>query len=221
MTTQFAHRFPTYTTAERAVDGAVHAVGVPAGVIAASWLVAAAVQTEGTRVIITLLIYAIGLVGMLSASAAYNLARPGRLKAWLQRTDHAMIFVMIAGSYTPFALNALDEPDGVILCVVVWVAAAAGIGLKLLAEPHRFERLSLGLYLGMGWLVVGMLRSFIERLPHDSLLLLVAGGLVYSIGAVVHAIGRVPYHNAAWHVLVLVGAGMHLAALHTAFVPSI
>jgi hemolysin III len=218
--TLFAHRFPTYTTAERAVDGVVHAIGVPAGVIAASWLVAGACQTEGPRVIVTLLVYAIGLVGMLSASAAYNLARPGRIKAALQRTDHAMIFVMIAGSYTPFALNALDEPDGAILCTVVWVAAVAGISLKLLAEPHRFERLSLGLYLGMGWLVVGMLRSFIERLPHESLMLLVGGGLVYSVGAVIHAIGRVPFHNAAWHVLVLVGAGLHVAALHTAFLSS-
>jgi hemolysin III len=218
--TRFAHRFPTYTAAERAVDGVVHAVGVPAGVIAASWLVAGAFQTDAPRVIVTLLIYAIGLVGMLSASAAYNLAKPGPVKAVLQRTDHAMIFVMIAGSYTPFALNALDEPDGVILCIVVWVAAVAGICLKLLAEPHRFERVSLGLYLGMGWLVVGMLRSFIERLPHDSLMLLIGGGLVYSIGAVIHAIGRVPFHNAAWHVLVLIGAGLHLAAIHTAFVPA-
>jgi hemolysin III len=218
--TRFAHRFPTYTTAERAVDGVVHVVGVPAGVIAASWLVAGAIHTEGARLIVTLLIYAIGLVGMLSASAAYNLARPGRVKAVLQRTDHAMIFVMIAGSYTAFALNALDAPDGMILCVVVWVVAAAGIALKLLAEPHRFERVSLALYLGMGWLVVGMLRSFIERLPHESLMLLVGGGLVYSVGAVIHAIGRVPFHNAAWHVLVLVGAGLHLAALHTAFLPA-
>jgi hemolysin III len=218
--THGVHRFRTYTTAERAADGVVHAIGVPAGVIAAAWLVADASQTDGVRLIVTLLIYGFGLIGMLSASAAYNLAHPGRVKEVLQRTDHAMIFVMIAGSYTPFALNALDEPDGMFLCVVVWVIAAAGIGLKLLAAPHRFERVSLALYLGMGWLVVGMLRSFIERLPHEALMLLVGGGLVYSVGAVIHTIGRVPFHNAAWHVLVLVGAGMHVAALHAAFLPS-
>ncbi len=162
--------------------------------------------------IATLLVYSFGLLGMLAASAAYHLARPGRLKSVLRRLDHAMIFVMIAGSYTPFALNALGPGLGVPLCIGVWAVAALGVTLKL-SCPLRFERLSLALYLGMGWMLLVVIRSLIASLPEEVLLLLLAGGIVYSLGAAVHATERLRFHNAVWHAMVLIAAGLHLAAV--------
>ncbi len=209
-------RFPLYSPAERRFDQIVHLIGVPAGMIAASWLLVEVCRTASPPLIASMAVYAVGLIGMLSASAAYNLAPPGRTKEGLRRADHAMIFVMIAGSYTPFAMNALPPPEGVLLCVFIWTVAVAGIGLQLIF-PRRFERVSLALYLGMGWAIVLVIRPLVEHLPPESLALLVAGGLVYSLGALVHTRDRLKFHNAIWHVLVLVAAGLHVVALYSAF----
>jgi hypothetical protein len=109
-----------------------------------------------------------------------------------------MIFVMIAGSYIPFIIGVLRPQLGVPLCAIVWGLAAIGIALKLLC-PYGGERAFLGLYLGMGWLVLGVLRPLLMVLPGPVLLLLLLGGLVYSLGALVHARDSMPFHNALWH----------------------
>jgi hemolysin III len=210
------HRFPTYTAAETAADRVIHLLGVPAAVAAVFWLIATIGPTAGPRLIITLLIYGFGLIGMLVASAAYNFSRPGRGKELLRRADHAMIFVMIAGSYTPFALNALARHGGVWLCAVVWLLAGFGIAVTL-ALPRRFEQLSLLLYLGMGWSVLSMFNSFLATVQRDVFALLLVGGVAYSLGAAIHSLRRVPFHNAVWHVLVLVGAALHLTAISLQF----
>lgn len=208
--------FPTYSRAERWLDTAVHLIGVPAGVAAALWLLAQVSRTASGQLILSMAIYAVGLVGMLGASAAYHLAGPGRAKELLRRADHAMIFVMIAGSYTPFALNGLAPPGGAVLCGLIWLLAALGIALKLLF-PRRVERLSLALYLGMGWAVLAVIRPLIERLPAGSLGLLLGGGVVYSLGALIYTRRGIKYHTVVWHVLVLVAAGLHVSALYVAF----
>jgi hemolysin III len=209
-------RFPTYTAAEAAADRMIHLLGVPAAVAAVSWLITSVGPTASVTLTITLLIYGFGLIGMLAASAAYNVSRPGRGKELLRRADHAMIFVMIAGSYTPFALNALAQHGGRRLCVVVWLLAGFGVALKL-ALPRRFERLSLLLYLGMGWSVLAMFNSFLASVQRDVFALLLLGGVAYSLGAAIHSLRRLPFHNPVWHALVLVGAGLHLAAISLQF----
>jgi hemolysin III len=211
------HRFPTYTRAEHGLDSAVHLIGVPAAMVAVVWLLAGVRGAASTRLIASLAVYAVGLIGMLGSSAAYHLTRPGPAKDLLRRADHAMIYVMIAGSYTPLGLNVLEAPGGVLLCAAIWALAAVGIALKL-AFPRRFERLSLALYLGMGWAVVSMIGPLIRDLPRLSLELLLAGGVVYSLGAVIYTRHNLKFHTVAWHALVLVAAGLHLAALHVAFV---
>ncbi len=218
--TQVESRFPNYSRAERRIDNAVHLIGVPAGVIAAAWLLAEVCRTDSGRLIASMSIYAVGLIGMLGASAAYHLTRPGRAKEMLRRADHAMIYVMIAGSYTPFALNVLEPPGGVVLCVIAWALAAIGITLKLVF-PRRFEGLSLVLYLGMGWMIMFMIRPLVERLPAESLALLVGGGVVYSLGALIYTRHRLKYHTAVWHAMVLVAAGLHVTALYAAFVATL
>jgi hemolysin III len=194
--------------------------GLPAGIVAAGWLIVTVGLPATAKVGATLLVYSAGLVGMLAASAAYHLARPGRAKERLRRLDHAMIFVMIAGTYTPFALNVLPHRQGMVLCAAAWAIAAAGIALKLL-YPRRLERLSLVLYLGMGWMALSVLPGLLARTPLDVLLLLVLGGVAYSVGSVIHSLRRVRFQNAIWHVLVLLGAALHLAALSLQFAPPV
>jgi len=208
--------FPTYTAAEAAADRFIHLLGVPAAIVSACWLVARVSPAASAKLTFTLLVYSFGLIGMLAVSAAYNLSSPSRVKERLRRADHAMIFVMIAGSYTPFALNVLPRGEGLLLCAAVWFLAAVGIGAKLLF-PRRLERVSLVLYLGMGWIALSMIGSFVALLPREVLWLLLLGGIAYSLGALLHSLRRVPFHNAAWHALVLVGAGLHLAAMAAQF----
>jgi hemolysin III len=208
--------FPVYTPAEQTADWLVHVVGLASAVIGIVWLASRPGFAATTRQVAVLSVYSFGLIGMLAASAAYNLARAGRLKAALRRLDHSMIFVMIAGSYTPFAMNALDPRWGVPLCGVIWVLAATGIGLKLACQnPHQV--LFLALYLGMGWLVLAVLHPLLAVLPENVVLLLFAGGVVYSLGSLVHAQTRMPFHNAIWHGMVLVAAGLHFTAVAQLF----
>jgi hemolysin III len=209
-------RFPSYTDHEAAADRVIHQVGIAAATASVAWLIASVVPVATFKQTVTLLIYGLGLLGMLTASAAYNLTRPSRLKALLRHLDQAMIFVMIAGTYTPFALNALEPALGVPLCAAVWGLAGVGIGLSL-SWHTGFKRVSLALYLGMGWLLLLVIRSLIAVLPAEVLLLLLAGGVVYSLGSLVYSCRRLPFHNAIWHAMVLTAAGLHLAAVARLF----
>jgi hemolysin III len=187
--------FPDYTEAERWADAVVHMVGLIAAPLAVAWLFtqAGAAITPGR--IVTAAVYAAGLIGMLTASALYNMVPAGPLKSILRRLDHAMIFVMIAGTYTPLSLTALSPEIGIPLCAVVWGLAAIGIALKIFRkDPH--ERLSMILYLSMGWLLVPVLPPLITALPAGVMILIVAGGLVYSAGSYVHTRINWPFHNA-------------------------
>ena len=210
-----ADQFPVYSAAERRADAAVHAIGVTAGVAGFVWLLNAGVFSGAVPVhtALALVIYGLGLVGMLTASAANNLAPPGLGKALLRRIDHAMIFVMIAGTYTPFTLGL---GQGIGLGGAVWGGAAVGATLKL-RFPGRFNRLGLALYLGLGWAVVTALEPLGTALSTPALWLLIAGWLVYTIGVVFHLMERMPYNNAVWHLLVLAAASCHFAAITVAF----
>ena len=209
--------FPIRTAGERAADAVIHAIGVIAGLIGASWLLAVTAGHVSTTEMVSLAAYGAGLVGMLTASAAYNLTPPGRRKAVLRRIDHAMIYVMIAGSYTPFTLNRLDGAAGIALGVGVWVVALGGVALKLFA-PWRFERLGFVLYLGLGWAILSVAEPLWRSLSPATLVLLLAGGVVYTVGAFIHTMDRLPYNIPVWHGLVVVAASCHFAAVVREFV---
>jgi hemolysin III len=194
--------FPTYTPGEAALDRILHVSGVSLALAGAIWLL-------GQVATVSVATYCLGALGGLGASAAYNLTPPGHAKMILRRVDHAMIFVMIAGCYTPFTLAALPPALAGILLGGIWVMAALGCWLKLAAVPCG-PRIDLALYLGLGWLPVPW---FVATLPASLLALLVGGGLAYSLGAIVHARNRWRFHNALWHALVLVGAALHFVAI--------
>jgi hemolysin III len=204
--------FPDYTAAERAADRMVHIIGVPLGVAAGLFLLARAVTHGGQVLVATIAVYVFGLIGMLGSSAAYQLSPPGQRKETLRRLDRAMIFVMIAGTYTPISANVLNGRGGVVLCAVLWGLAAVGIFMTL-RFPRRFERLLLVLYLAMGWMLLVLIRYCFALLQFKVMVLIFAGGVAYSVGAVIVSLARVKFHNPIWHGLILVAASCQYVAI--------
>ena len=197
---------------ELVADGVVHALGLALGGAGALALVILALVNG--NVVAPLAIYAVGLLAMLGCSAAYNLLRTTPWRAWLRRLDHAAIFAMIAGSYTPFTTLGLDQPWSTILTVLVWSVAALGIALKLW-QPHRVETISVALYLVLGWIGLVALDDILSALSAATIALLGAGGILYSAGVIFHLWRALPYHNAIWHGFVLVAAILHYIAVLT------
>jgi hemolysin III len=202
-----APTFPAFTPREHAADRVVHALGVAAAAVAVPLLVAIA-ASRGVLTFACVLAYGLGAVAMLVASALYNIAPPSRSKEILRRVDHSMIFVMIAGTCTPFVLCRLGGTWGTGLLAYVWLVALGGVALKL-SFPRRFERISIVLCVALGWSVVPTLAA----LSATALILVGIGGLLYSVGVVFHVCRRLPYHNAIWHSLVLAAASCHYAAI--------
>ena len=155
--------FPRYTAAERRADAAVHAIGLALGLVGCATLgMAIWTRVQDLREVAALGLYAIGLMTMLACSALYNLTRHGPRKRLYRRLDYAAIFLMIAGTYTPFALVALGGVWGIGLLAVVWVAAAVGIAVELLGLG-RHDGLSVAAYLLLGWTVLPALARISHR----------------------------------------------------------
>jgi hemolysin III len=207
-----ASRLPT--TAELVADGVVHALGVGLGLPAAIALVVLAALDRTAGNVAPIAVYAAGLMAMFVCSAAYNLLRNNRLRAWLQRLDHAAIFAMIGGTYTPFIVLRLDGVWAVMLASAVWTIAGLGIVAKLL-RLRWIEPISVGLYLLLGWIGLVAIGPFMHAMDASTLALLGAGGLLYTVGVIFHLWRALPFQNAIWHAFVLLGAGLHYAAVLT------
>jgi hemolysin III len=208
------HPFPSYTRLERMADACIHAVSVLFSLAAAALLLVGAIGVLPAAIFVGLIVYSIGLIGMFAASAAYNLVSHIGVKEILRRLDHAAIFVMIAGSYTPFAL-VVGGMAGHMLLAAVWAIAAAGVAIKL-RYPRRFDKLSVLLYLSQGWIVLLALDSITAALSNRALTLLVAGGIVYTLGVAFHLMERLRFHNVIWHIFVLGGAACQFVAIRDA-----
>lgn len=209
----------SYTRPERLADNAVHALGVTAATIAATILLGLAIDAGSAERIVAATIYGLGLLATFGFSAAYHLCPNPVWKERLRRCDHAAIYVMIAGTYTPLALVAIGGPTGIALLAAVWAVAFVGLTLKI-GWPRRFERLSLVLYLAMGWCGLFALGAIIEALPAAALILLLAGGLLYTIGVGFHVWNRLKFQNAIWHGFVLSAAACHYVAVVESLLPA-
>ena len=187
-----------YDRAELIADGIVHGIGVFSGLIATTVLIVLAAVFASAYQVVTVSVYAAGLLAMLGFSAAYNLWPISHSKWLLRRLDHSAIYMLIAGTYTPVFAQLQDRLFAISLLAGVWSVAAAGIVLKLFF-PGRFDRLSVGLYLA--------------SLPQLALWFIVAGGLLYTFGVIFHAWRRLRFQNAIWHCFVLLGAACHYTAV--------
>jgi hemolysin III len=201
---------------ERLADLLVHVVGASAAVAGAVVLLLDA-ASRGWGVVLPISVYAFALILTFSASAAYNLAYDTRLRAWLRKLDHSAIFVMIAGTYTPFTVRFAPGAAALWSTLAVWLLAAAGIALKLF-NPAVFERIGVGFYLALGWAAAVIVPPIAAALPSWALALLAIGGALYTIGVCFHLMERLRFHNAIWHSFVLAAACCHFASVLTAVV---
>jgi hemolysin III len=198
---------------EEIANSLSHGLGFVAALASAPILVLTTAQTGRTLNVIGAGIFAITMVLLYCASTIYHAVPHPRAKALLKKLDHGAIFLLIAGTYTPFTLGALNGPWGWTLLSVVWSLAVVGVTLK------AFDRIehplaSLGLYLLMGWLCLVALEPLLERVPQQGILLLGAGGFAYMAGVAFFATdSRLRYGHFIWHLFVLTGTGCHFFAV--------
>jgi hemolysin III len=203
---------PGITPAERRADAAVHVVGLTLAVIASLALLWLALPGASVPDQLTILTYVLGLFAMVGCSALYHLSRDPARRRLFRRFDHAAIFLMIAGTYTPLLTIAAGERRALLLLAAVWAVALAGAAIKLLAL-HVPGWLSVALYLALGWTIVLTPGEVTAALSARSLTLLVAGGLVYTTGVLFYVWERLRFHTAIWHAFVLLGAGLHYGVI--------
>lgn len=199
-------------TAEKAADGVVHAVGMLATLIGGGALVAFALMRGGLSLGAASAVYAMCLMAMLAASAVYNLTRPSPARRILRRIDEAAIFLMIAGSYTPFTIKLLPPVLAIGITTFVWIAALSGAAGKVLL-PRITDRTWCLVYLAFGWMAVVFIGPLLPALSPLAIGLLVAAGLTYSAGVILYLKHDLPYRRALWHVCVIVGAAGHYGAV--------
>ena len=197
---------------ELIADGIVHAVGILFSLAAGiALLVSAAVRTTVAEYV-SLTFYAASLLAVFSISCAYNLWPDRPLKQLLRRADHAAIYLLIAGTYTPFLTQLPNSAAAIALVSFVWIAAVAGIAMKLLL-PGRFDRIAVGFYLLIGWSGILVIKPLSHALPQAAMVLMLAGGIVYSVGVLFFAWRALRFQNAVWHGFVVTGAILHFIAV--------
>jgi hemolysin III len=201
-----------YDRAEMIADGVVHGIGVFCGLVAATVLIVLTAIYASALDIAVVSVYVAGLLAMLVLSATYNLWPVSRAKWVLRRFDHSAIYLLIAATYTPFIMELKDSTFAMALLAGVWCVAIVGIVLKLV-WPGRFDRVSVGFYLAMGWSGLMLYDRVVTALPTLALWLVVAGGALYSFGVIFHAWQRLRFQNAIWHCFVLLGAACHYTAV--------
>jgi hemolysin III len=197
---------------EEIANSVSHGMALLAAIVAVPFLIAAA-RHVGIANVIGAGVFAVTMVLLYLASTLYHALPAGRGKRVFLKLDHGAIYVFIAGSYTPFALGALDGPWGWTLIGLVWSLAVLGVTLKAFARlSHPW--ISTGLYLIMGWLVLIAAVPLVERVPLPGVALLVAGGLAYTAGVAFYMLdSRVKYAHAVWHGFVVAGTGCHFFAV--------
>lgn len=199
------------TPNEEIANSLSHGLGAVLAAVFSPQLIANALAA-GTTYALAAGVYCASMILLFSISAAYHWLPAGATKDLLRRLDHAAIFLFIAGSYTPFVLGSLAE-EGYWFLATVWLIATAGTVAKC-ANRLTHPVLSTGLYLGLGWLSVFILQPLMSSMPMEGLALLVAGGALYTLGAIVfHFDDRVAYAHFVWHLLVLGASGCHFVAI--------
>jgi len=202
----------TYSRAEELANSLTHGLGAALSVAGLCLLLFYSSQMNDIWRTLSFSIYGGSLFSLYLASTLYHSVSSPNLKALFKTLDHCAIYLLIAGSYTPFLLITMQDSIGWPMFAVVWSIAVFGIGLKI-AFKHRFHKLRVSTYLVMGWLVVFASSELTTSLAEGGITLLVAGGLTYTIGVIFYAVERIPFNHAIWHLFVLGGSVLHYLAI--------
>ena len=198
---------------EEIANSISHGLGLIAAIVAAPFLLVAAIHQGSPWTIVGASVFAASMVILYLSSTLYHAAYQPRLKRVFHYFDHIAIYILIAGTYTPFTLGVLRGVTGWIIFGLIWGLAVFGIILKAVAGPKRLPVLSTVLYLGMGWLVVLAARPLLQHMPIAGLWWLLAGGIAYSAGVVAYAATRYRYAHFIWHLFVIAGTMCHFVAI--------
>lgn len=203
---------------EELASALTHGLGILLSIGGGAVLLTLAVRHAGAREIVSVAVFVASLVLLYTASTLYHAARQPRLKSRLKVLDHCAIFLLIAGTYTPFTLAGLRGGWGWSLFGVIWGLAVVGIIFKLFFTG-RFRRLSTATYIAMGWLAIIAFVPLSQALTPFALTWLVAGGILYTAGTAFYHSSRIPYAHAVWHSFVLGGSVCHFAAVTAQVIP--
>ncbi|TCL96570.1 channel protein (hemolysin III family) [Rhizobium sp. PP-WC-2G-219] len=201
-----------YDRTEMIADGIVHGIGLAFALIGVTILLVHASAASTAGQIAAAAIYGAGLVATLSISFVYNMWPVSRTKWLLRRFDHSSIFILIAATYTPFLQSGWNDPFLAVMLVGIWLIAAFGIALKCVF-PGRYDKLAIVLYLAMGWSGVLAVGPLLTTLNGATMLLILAGGIIYSAGVIFHVWERLRFQNAIWHGFVVTAAAVHFSAV--------
>ena len=196
---------------EEIANSVTHGVGLLASIATAPLLIIFAARDSAWQVVGSS-IFAATLIALYTASTLYHAFPPSRAKRVFRVLDHGAIFLLIAGTYTPFALGALRGPWGWTILGIVWGLAAVGVTFKSV-RGFAYPRLSTAVYLLMGWIVVIAIKPLLAQVPAAGLLWLLAGGLCYTGGVVFYASDHKRYLHSVWHLFVLAGSACHVVAV--------
>ena len=200
------------TVGEEIANSLSHGVGLALAIAAAPILIVAATRYGTTRNMVGVSIFAISMISLYLASTLYHALTHDGAKRFFRLMDHSAIFILIAGTYTPFTLGVLRGPWGWTLLGLVWGLAIVGLTMKAVFGA-RYLWLSVGLYLTMGWLVVIAGPQVLQRVPLAGLAWILAGGIAYTTGVAFFAAHRIRYTHFAWHLLVIAGTTCHFFAV--------
>ena len=203
---------PSYTPREEIANSLTHGIGAVLAVAGLVVLVTFAARYGNAWHVVSCSVFGAALIVSFTTSTLYHSVRVGHIKRTLRALDHSAIFLLIAGTYTPFMLVNLRGPWGWSLFAVIWTLTFAGIALRLLLKG-RLHGLVVSIYLAMGWAVVVATQPMLERVATGGLILLAAGGLAYTFGVIFYKWRRLPYNHAIWHGFVLAGAALHFFAV--------
>lgn len=201
-----------YSEKEEKLNVLTHGFGLLLSFLVFPFLISKSITYTSFWEVSSFIIYGVSLIILYAASTFYHAAKEPRLRRKLNIFDHAAIYVLIAGSYTPFCLIVLPEETGWYLFVFVWLFALTGVVLKLFFTG-KFDKLSTALYLIMGWQVVFLIKPLMENLSSEGLFYLMAGGVFYTVGALFYSIGKIKYNHAIFHVFVLLGSFSHFLTI--------
>ncbi len=208
----------TYTTGEEIAHAVTHGLGLLLSVAACSILVILAAQRGTVWHITGVAVFGASLIVLYAASTLYHSLTHKKAKRVFKFLDYSAIYLLIAGSYTPFTLVTLRGGWGWTLFGLAWGLAIAGAVIEV-ATRRRYKAVSMAFYLGMGWLIVIAIKPLYAALDTRALILMGIGGAAYTGGAALYALGKFRYHHAIWHVLVLVGSCCHFMAVYYTVIP--
>lgn len=210
---------PRYRFGDELASSVIHGIGILLSIAALAALVMRTAQAGSASDVLASAVYGMSLVALYSASTLYHAIRLESARRWLRTLDHIAIFLLIAGTYTPFTLIALRGAWGWSLFGMVWSLALLGSTLEL-GMFKRYRRFAVLLYVAMGWIGIVAFRPLLAHLQFGGMVLLLAGGAAYTLGVPFYLWRKLPYHHSVWHVFVLAGSVLQFLAVFFYVVPN-